>query len=90
MRECRYILGDFYLKLCIFDWILIDSGLKLLLYGTRIRINYSSPGNIWKLDFYMFSYPGNIGNRVFLIAWYPGNIGNLIFVVFWYPGNIGD
>ena len=69
---------------------MIDSGLKLLLYGTRIRINYSSPGNIWKFDFYIFSYPGNIGNRVFLIAWYPGHIGNWIFLVFWYPGNIGD
>ena len=29
-----------------FDWIFIDSGLKLLLYGTRIRINYCPPGNI--------------------------------------------
>ena len=73
----------------MFKLILIDSGLKLLLYGTRIRIN-SSPGNIWKFDFNIFSYPGNIGNRVFLIAWYPGNIGNLIFSTSSYPGNIGS
>ena len=46
VREIRYILGGFQLKSYIFNWILIDSGLKLLLYGTRIRINYSPPGNI--------------------------------------------
>ena len=39
-------LGDFKLKSYIFNWTLIDSGLKLLLYGTRLRINYCPPGNI--------------------------------------------
>ena len=45
-------LGDFKLRSCIFNWILINSGLKLLLYGTRFRINYCSPGNIgnWSLQ----------------------------------------
>ena len=32
-----------------FNWILIDSVLKWLLYGPRIRINYCSPGNIGNL-----------------------------------------
>ena len=64
--QCGPNLSDFLLKLCIFDWIWTDSGLKLLLYGTRLRINYCSPGNIgnwslqhspeswiyWKTDFF--------------------------------------
>ena len=77
--------AGFYIKFYIFYWILIDSGLKLLLYGTRIRINYCPPGNIgnrglqhylqsWKdgtLDFSNFSYPGNIGKLFFnfLTSW---------------------
>ena len=73
--QIRANLDDFKLKSLIFNWILINSGLKLLLYGTRISTNYCSPGNIGHLIFLIFWSPGNIGDRVFLIAWYPGNTG---------------
>ena len=44
--------AGFYIKIYIFNWSLIDSGLKLLLYGTRFRIIQSCPGNIgnWSLQ----------------------------------------
>ena len=38
--------SDVLIKVLYFHWILINSGLKLLLYGPRIRINHSPPGNI--------------------------------------------
>ena len=49
-------LGDFQLKLNIFNWIWINSVLKLLLHGTRIRINYCPPGNIGNMSFFMYFY----------------------------------
>ena len=47
--------AGFYINFNIFNWILIDSGLKLLSYGPRFRINYSPPGNIgnWGLQHYL-------------------------------------
>ena len=44
--------AGFYIKFHIFNRILIDSVLKLLLYGPRIRINYCPPGNVgnWSLQ----------------------------------------
>ena len=82
--------AGFYIICSIFDWILIDSVLKLLLYGTRFRINYCPPGNIgnwslqhspeswkyWKSEFLTSSYPGNIGKRIFSTSSYPGNSGS--------------
>ena len=38
--------AGFELKFNIFNWILINSVLKLLLYGPRIGIIHSDPGNI--------------------------------------------
>ena len=38
--------AGFQLKFIVFNWILINSGQKLLLYGPRIGIIYSYPGNI--------------------------------------------
>ena len=82
---------------------LIDSVLKLLLYGTRFRMNYCPPGNIgnwglqhspeswesWKTIFLIQSYPGNVGKRIFSTFSYPGNIGKRIFSTSSYPENIG-
>ena len=95
-RMFTTILDDFQLKSCIFNWILINSGLTLLSYGTRFRINahleileievcniLQNPGNIGKRIFLIQSYPGNIGNLIFPIFPYPGNIGNMIFLIFW-------
>ena len=39
-------LADFSLKFNILNWNLINSGLELILYGTRFRIIYSYPANI--------------------------------------------
>ena len=44
----------------------MDHELELIIPG---------PGNIWKIDFYMFSYPGNTENLTFSTFYYPGNIG---------------
>ena len=41
------------LKIKIFNWILIDSVLKLVSYGTRFRINQSYPGNSGSYDPYI-------------------------------------
>ena len=41
---------------------LIDSVLKLRLYGPRFRINQSYPGNIGSYDLIFQSYPGNSGS----------------------------
>ena len=40
------------INVLFFNWIWTNSGLKLLLYGTRLRINYCPPGNIgnWGLQ----------------------------------------
>ena len=88
----------------MFNWILIDSGQKLLLYGKRIRINYSWSWKCWKLKSSTLSIILEILEIWFfdiLISWkywkldfsifsYPGNIGNRVFLIAWYPGNIGN
>ena len=68
----------------IWTTIVDGSVLKLILYGPRIRINYSYPGHI---EVFIF---GNIGNLTFYSFSYPANIGNLSFSIFYYPGNIGN
>ena len=77
--------AGFYIKI-YFNWILIDSGLKLLLYGTRIRINYSSPGNIWKFDVYNFLISWKYwksGFSNFLVAWKYWKLDFSNFLVAW-------
>ena len=69
---------------------LINSVLKLLLYGPRIRIIYSYPGNIgnrglqhslsswkyWKTDFFNSVVSWEYCNTYFFTQSYPGNSGS--------------
>ena len=52
-----------------------NSVLKMILYGPRIRINQSYPGNIGSYDPY-FSPILEILDRTIHIQSYPGNIGS--------------
>ena len=57
-------------------WIsdLIDSVLKLILYGSRIRINQSYPGNIGNLNFLISHILEILEISIFI---FPHNIENL-------------
>ena len=58
----------------------------MLLYGTRLRINYSSPGNIWKLDFFNFLISWKYWKSGFsdcLVSWKYWKSGFSNFLVAW-------
>ena len=61
-------MRDFNQCLNIFNWTLINPVQQMILYGPRLRIDYSYHGNIGNLSLSIFSYPGNIGNLLFPIS----------------------
>ena len=92
--------AGFYIELHIFNWILIDSGLKLLLYGTpnpKTNITWtldleliSSGLEILEIEIFNVPYNvGNIGALIFSSQSHPRNIGKQMFPIFSHPGNIG-
>ena len=82
----------------MFNWILIESVLKLILCGTRFRNNQSYPGNSGSYDPYsVLSWKEWIIRSIYQS--YPGNSGSYIrsyvelymdrtIHIFCHPGNI--
>ena len=68
----------------------MNSVLKLILYGTRFRINQSYPGNIGSYDLIFQSCLGNIESYDLIFQSYPGNSGSYDPIFQFYPGNSGS